>query len=224
MKMKHTNQQIVPRLLSFGAAILFFFSCSLPASGFLVQYIEAGDEQEYSLDVFFLNPSTVTYDFTVGGSDLILTHLGLHDRGAAGLDCSYDVCMWNAAGELIADEVVPGGTAGIKAENAWYAALFTPVRLTAGETYVIGSWYAGAGDNRVTTWNPSGTSHFSAIGVNHSIYESDSLEFPNEFNGSRPLLGPTFGYSVVPEPSSYVLMLCGLAVLILVRCRARASA
>ena len=164
---------------------------------------------------FPIDPTVVAYDFTVGLSDLLITDFGIFDHDANGLYDAYDIIVWDSMGLPIANGSVPQGTVAQLTEGFRYTELVSTTRLNAGETYVIGTWYSGEGDGigRSTSWDTTANSHFSSVGANHAIFESDSLEFPNSFDGTNPMWGPTFQYNVVPEPSTWALFLCGGVVL-----------
>jgi len=187
------------------------------ASGFWIQY-NAGGDQDYGVGYFLLDPSTVAYDFTVRDFDLSLTHMGISDSNQDGLLFEHNVLVWDSAGMVVASAVVPQGTEAQLIDFFRYTPVDSPVMLHAGQTYVVGTWYSGGGLlDTPGTWDTTANPHFSSVGANHAIFESDSLEFPNSFNGTNPMWGPTFQYNVVPEPSTYLLMLCGIAVIIFVK-------
>lgn len=197
---------------------MVWMTCCHSALGFVIAYAQSESDITMS---YLITPAMVTYDFVVGLSDITVTELGVFGCLQDGLAHNYDTIVWDSTGTPVASATVPQGVVEQFIDGFWYTPLDSPALLYAGGSYVIGTWYPEGGDGigTPTSWDPAGTPHFSEFGANHACFESASLAFPGEFNGTGPLLGPSFQYDVVPEPSSYALMVCGLAVILLAKRR-----
>ena len=194
---------------------LILVVCSHSVSASVIIDYGNGDN-DFGMNWVFLNPSTVAYDFAVGSSDLLLTHMGIYDSSLEGLSYDHDTVVWDSTGMIIVSAVVLQGNEAQLFDGFRFNSVDSPVTLHAGQTYVVGARYTSGDDVAYSpgTWDPTANPHFSSVGANHAIFESDSLEFPGSFNGTDPVWGPSFQYSVVPEPSTYALFLCGIAIIL----------
>ncbi len=204
-----------------------FFVCVLflawPSNASIIIWNEPHDGP-YRLYAFFEEPTAFAYDFVVGDQDISVSSLGVYDVHQDGLLESHDVSIWTAEGTPVASVTVPDGEEGVLFGNSRHAELATPVTLQSGDTYVIGTWYSDMSDEPFTwePWDPAGHEHFESLAANSAWFASGSLAFPPALNGNGPYLGTTFGYNIVPEPSTYILfVLGGLIIAIAARRRIR---
>jgi hypothetical protein len=84
--------------------------------------------------------ATMGWSFTVGAANLEVTALGFYDDGMNGNQDAHPVGIWTAGGTLLAQVTVPAGTAGTLVGSYRYAAI-SPLTLTAGQTYVVGTYF-----------------------------------------------------------------------------------
>lgn len=169
------------------------------------------------IDTFFMSPATLAYDFTVGPSDLLITSLGYVDWEEDGLMFDHDLTIWNPDGTTVASTTIPQGTVAQLIDRTRYMSLGQPARLNAGQTYMIGSWHPGGLDDcprSTSSWDPTTFPNFVSFGANTGFVNSDTIEFPTEYSPGSPSIGPLFQYQVVPEPSTWALMLCGVGALL----------
>jgi hypothetical protein len=117
------------------------------------------------------------------------------------------VGLWDANGNLLASTSVSASGPSI---GQWSYTLITPIALTAGDDYYVGSFGEGAN----FTENVGGLSadpRINYLGI--ATVDSSSLAFPsgtttlfeNGFFGGNVILG----VSAVPEPSTWAMMLLG---------------
>lgn len=84
--------------------------------------------------------TTVGWQFTVGGTPLQVTQLGLFDSGSDGLLASHQVGIWNSSGTLLSSATVKAGTASPLTAGYRYEPV-TPFTLPANGTYQIGALF-----------------------------------------------------------------------------------
>ena len=93
-------------------------------------------------DVIGANQSaTVGWSFSVGAQTLQVEALGIYDDGANGMQNAHQVGIWTAAGTLLAQTTVPAATAAALVGSYRYVTI-TPITLSAGKTYVVGTMFA----------------------------------------------------------------------------------
>ncbi len=148
--------------------------------------------------------ASIGWSFSVGNKDVELDALGIYDDGMDGMVDAHAVGIWTNGGTLLAQTTVPSGTAGTLVGSYRYTALPTPITLTAGQTYVIGTYFgpvAGAcsgsacGDiflyNGPETYDPRIT--FLQSRQTRSIAGTGILAFPNLDAGvAEAFFGPNF--------------------------------
>jgi hypothetical protein len=170
-------------------------------------------------------------------SEMQLTDLGFYDAGGDGLFVSHRVGVWNSAGGLLADVIVPAGTAA--ALQGGYRYVSVPaLTLLPGETYVIGATSPELRNFKgleVTVFDqypfyyvdPATLvvdSNLSLLSFRRSIAPNDGLpQLPPGDLNYPPLdilngypLAPNFQFSLVPEPGS-LLSLSLLSILLAAR-------
>lgn len=88
---------------------------------------------------------TIGIRFTVGDSNLIVSALGVWDKGGDGLLSAHDVGLYTDAGSLITNATVPSGTMAALTNGVFrIVELGGTVTLTAGAQYRVGSLQAGS--------------------------------------------------------------------------------
>jgi len=148
---------------------------------------------------------TLGWEFTLSQS-VVVTHLGLWDYGADGLNHSHLVTIWSTGTvktRLVEGTVPSGGAPG----SAWRWVTVTPTTLAPG-TYRIGAVYPIGGANpdpsvhdrvagfadTVTTSGP--VAYVRNVYVNSTNYPSSTFA-PEE----KGYFGPNFQFqNLVPEP------------------------
>ena len=84
--------------------------------------------------------ASVGWSFSVGAQDQVVDALGIYDAGLDGLADAHAVGLWTSSGVLLAQATVPSGTAGTLVGSYRYTAI-APLTLTAGQTYVVGTYF-----------------------------------------------------------------------------------
>ena len=143
---------------------------------------------------------------------IFIDSLGVLDVGGDGLDNAHEVGLWDAVGNQIASVTVLAGTGSTLQDGFRFEAI-TPVELAAGETFIVAAYYADGetGDklrDTTRTANPAITLEpvirFAGGG---------SLTFPA--GTIDDAFSSTANFTVVPEPTTVLLLVAGLAALAL---------
>jgi hypothetical protein len=171
----------------------------------------------------------IGWQFTVGADPIAVTELGFQDFGLDGLLTSHQVGIWRLSDQVLVDSVVvPSGASGTLDGFFRYAPLVSPATLASATTYVIAGFDNGA-DRHVWDVAISGYPNMEVNGF--SVDPAITLGaagtargpamagfgFPTSTvpDARAALMGPNLKYSVVPEPSTFVismgLVLVGLA-------------
>lgn len=174
------------------------------------------------------------FRFTVGASDISVTRLGTLDLGTAGLSSSFNVGIWNSSLSLVASATVPSG--GTPESQFIYANLGSPVTLSASQNYFIGSVATATGDNigqaagpLVTTFNSAVTPFATAS--QRAFYSSTTggaifatLATPGyASSGFNTYPNANADFTVVPEPSTALLVGAAAAGFLVIARRRRSS-
>lgn len=161
---------------------------------------------------------TVGIEFTVGGSPLLVSALGVEDLLGNGLQESHQVGLWNSAGTLIQSVLIPAGTSATLVDTWRFAGLGQSVLLAAGSHYYIGaSRNFGIdvySDNGLTT-NAFLLSN-DVIPIANTNLEGSFAAPTQQQVGEVPRWGfANLQYEVVPEASSSSILAvaCGLLVI-----------
>jgi hypothetical protein len=173
------------------------------------------------------------WQFERGGDsyDIFVTQLGVFDSGGDGLVNSHQVGLWrndpdNRTGTLLASATVPAGTAALL-EWGYRWMPITPVLLPRTlASYVVGAQYSAGDADDLVTPRPSGpwpyfqfAPDIYAITAGARVALGNDLPYPVSWwgcgEGCTPEIfwEPNFRYSLVPEPSVWVLLLPGLIYL-----------
>ena len=150
-----------------------------------------------SFNITGSNPFT-SLDYTMGwefqvNNDISVTALGFFDVGGNGLLTNHRVGIWTSSGTLLGSVTVTPTSSS--SGGYFYEDLSTPINLTAGNSYLIGTYVYGDAfiynaDNIIT--DPSIT-----IG---DSYEGDpGFIFPTNNNG-RVDLTPNFKFTSSNQP------------------------
>jgi PEP-CTERM motif/Domain of unknown function (DUF4082) len=172
----------------------------------------------------FSSDETVGWSFAVAaGPGVQVTSLGWWDATPADpLAAAHEVGIWSSTGTLLASVTVQPGDA---LTGSFRYAAIAPITLTGGSTYIIGGRdlladgdiYASASSALVM--DPSITFGQAARSDAGTGFVFPGILTAN--SGGR--FGPNFMLTAVPEPSTYALMLMGVAAVgLLARRRTRA--
>jgi hypothetical protein len=171
--------------------------------------------------------ATRGWEFTVSQA-IDVVSLGLYDAGGDGLVNSHQIGLWSSSSTLLASTTIASGTSATLGFDSFrYVTLANSLRLDPG-TFRIGAFYVdGDGDQIAQNAAPVGAAGFVT-------FVDSRLSGPSFGDPTTPsavvggAFGPNFQFraatTVVPEPSSVVLLLTGAGVLALVgrrRMRAR---
>jgi len=144
-------------------------------------------------------------------SSLTVTGLGWFDENVDGLAVAHRVGIWDPTGALLASAVVPAGTTA-PLDGQFRTVAISPITLTVGNGYIVGGENFATNTERLAsnvtqTVNPS----IRYIDATFSLIGS-GFERPTNFSvATTGFYGPSF--SIIPEPSSFVLLGLGLPAL-----------
>jgi hypothetical protein len=161
-----------------------------------------------------------------GGDDIFITQLGVFDNGGDGLVNPHQIGLWqagNVSGTLLASATVPAGTAApLEVGYRWVP--ITPVRIPyAVSSYVVAAQYSAGDADDMVTPRPSGPWPYYEFARDIGVFTSagraglgNDLPYPSGWTscgeGCIPEINwePNLKYTVVPEPSVWVLFGSGL--------------
>jgi hypothetical protein len=151
-------------------------------------------------------------------NDILITQLGVFDAGGDGLVNAHEVGLWrqidNLTGVLLTSVTVPAGTAApLNGGYRWVP--ISPVAIPPDiTTYVVAAQYsAGDVDNLVTPYVdsfPSGLVIYPDMGRGAL---GSNLPYPAG-GGPTPYWQPNLQFTLVPEPSVWLLLSPGLLYLL----------
>jgi hypothetical protein len=161
--------------------------------------------------------------FTMGvrfdtNQSIMIDSLGVLDVGSNGLGASHDVGLWDASGNLLRSATVLAGTESTLQDGFRFESI-APVQLAAGETFIVAAYYGDEVISGDKLYETTPTAH-PAISLNSvtMFAKGGSLEFPDQISFD---FRSTAGFTFVPEPTTALLLMAGLAGLAL-RGRSRA--
>lgn len=153
---------------------------------------------------------------------LHVTKLGVYDFGYDGLAEAHQIAIWDVDEPTtpVASATIPAGMVGEFAEGFWYVDVSSAI-LHAGRNYVIAAHYPTTADYQISTLdNGRATFHpLVEFVTRRYLMTTPSLVYPTGTSGSSGSFGPTFGFQVVPEPSTLLLAALGIAAVLLTRRR-----
>ena len=165
-------------------------------------------------------PETLGWQFTVSGSSIAVTNLGVFDNNhPSGLDLSHGVGIWDSHGNLLVSATVLAGAVDPLVNQFRYVSI-APTKLGPG-TYTIGATWSNLGDNYIAQTN---TNFQTGPGItflrDEYSAETSLLTLPTNSVGGTfdpASFGPNFEFTPVPEPTTLVLLGIGLVGLVGVR-------
>lgn len=196
------------------AALAVFLASAAPAfaTPAIVDFQTAGYQNANSSE-----QRTVGWIFTAL-DDIAVTHLGIWDGASDGLDAAHLVGIWDAAGLLLGSTTVQAGTTstifGAPAGGGSFRYERAPwIALQAGATYTIGALYDS---DDIFEFNAAhvDTSPEIAFGEERYGDEGAGFVFPTDTFERWGLFGPNFQFVALPEPSTAMLAMGGLAGLL----------
>jgi len=170
----------------------------------------------------------IGWEFTVDQT-LEVSQLGWFDLNGNGLSISHQVGIWDTADQsLVTSVMIAAGTTEGLMSGFRYATLGSSVYLLPGLTYRIAGFDPGTGgDAHVWDVFHTGYANYEVSGfsvdANINLSAGDALGamaagfgYPGGPIGDARavLMGPNMTFTVVPEPSTTVLVAAGLAVLV----------
>lgn len=168
--------------------------------------------------------STIGFAFSVN-SPVDLLALGYWDQGENGLLTAHEVGVWDSIGTLIASVTVPSGMAGTLNGGYRFVNLVAPVALGVGN-YVIGGFtYNGPPDGPSDRHLVEPTlavapqltfqEDRSIIGSGFALPNTTSAALTSAYFGPNLIIEPIQVGGDVPEPSTAVMALAGVALVAL---------
>ncbi len=156
---------------------------------------------------------TVGFSFTLKDSPLRVTSLGVYDAGTNGLSRTNFVGLWDNSGSLLASVTINRSTNAPLVGFFRWADLSSPITLSASNTYRIGA-QANIGETRYSGAIPqglfSGTSETTNVFFDGAVRNNAAnvFSFPNSApQAGIAVIGPNATFEVVPEPSTFALLL-----------------
>jgi len=149
---------------------------------------------------------TVGYAFTVKQDPLSVHRLGVNDVGGDGLTSMNLIGLWGEGGSLLATAILPSGrSAPLESGFRWFD-LSTPVLLSANTTYRLGA--QANLETRASGFVSDPISPYvNLVGAVRNNQEQN-FTYPGSapFSG-QAIVGPNMAFSVVPEPSTFLLVI-----------------
>jgi hypothetical protein len=159
-------------------------------------------------DVRITGSSNFTWTLGYEFNDVVATSVVGLATWNSGVVGNIEIGLWNAGGALLATATVNNASATTGAAD-WLYSLITPVPLTPGDTYLVGS----IGEtNYAYEVNPVVINPM--ISYNHNAWTSGGLAFPGNASPSgaeHAFYGGNVLLSSVPEPSTWAMMGIGFA-------------
>ncbi len=149
------------------------------------------------------NAGTAAYKFTAN-SAIVVTHLGTWDNNGDGLSVSHAVGLWDSSGTLLASTTVPSGALGLLEKSFRYESI-TPLVLTAGQTYYVGSLLGGTD---AYCFSPAGFTADPNIAFQGAAVAPNttgaSLTFPTVYSpGTNGVFGGNIKFAVPFQNGSF---------------------
>jgi hypothetical protein len=180
-----------------------------------------------SAGVITFNPATggtaANGDQTVGWqfnvlSPLTATGLEWYDAAGTGLNTAHTVGIWNPAGTLLTSVLIPAGVAA-PLDGMFRFESIAPITLPVGNGYIIGGQNFAASTDLLAcgSGGPCDGLLVQTVDprlafVNATFSNPGGFTEPTFFSiAHEGFYGPSFS-TVVPEPSSMVLLAIGLIV------------
>ena len=213
--MKTQNPLILrPILLFLVFGIIAFFNSQVHATPIPAVSITG------SGDSFNNQTQTQGWEFspTVG---IQVVSLGLFDGETDGLVDPHEIGLWNTSGILLTSITIPEGVATTKVDNFRYIDI-PQIRLRASQNYVIGALYLGIQGGGTLDPDPEDRDIFfdgspasfapeiTFVDQRISTQQTSGLTFPTVMTSGPAILGPSFLFQAIPEPSTYLLFAIGI--------------
>jgi hypothetical protein len=170
-------------------------------------------------------PHTVGWQFDVEAS-VIVNGLGWYDQGADGLSTEHRLGLWSPSGDLLVEATVATGNVA-PLDGQFRTVSIAPITLPIGAGYVIGGLNQLANTERLACGSSSGTCANSLvlsvdprISFVGAMFGSEAAGFSRPTTapaGAEGFFGPSF--SIVPEPTSALLLAIAICGAIAVRRR-----
>jgi hypothetical protein len=159
-------------------------------------------------DTFVAGTLTIGWQFSVD-RDVSVSALGSFDDLGDGLFFNVPVGVWDMQGRLLASASVPKDMAAPLQDGFRYASI-APLRLTAGEHYVIGAFYSGDFAASLAPGEGAVNPHVNFEG--NRFANTNAFLFPQMQDMGGPFIGPNFLGAGLPEPASWALMIAGFGL------------
>ena len=150
------------------------------------------------------NTWTWGWQFTVGSSDILVTHLGTWDRDNNGLAASHDIGIWAVSNQaLLGSTRLSSGSVHPLESGFRWKELGTPILLQANTSYRIG--YDPVSPVRedilfVPASNVTMNAQITYGGVVTNL--ADVFSYPEWWAPGQAMIGPNFKFGpAVPEPA-----------------------
>ena len=208
MSTKYNTSLSLHRVVVRLVLVIATFTVAVPARGQML----------FTDGVGFANvlSDTVGYSFTVNNQPLSAHRLGVYDYLGDGLSTMNIVGLWRDGGTLLATAIFPSGkSAPLESGFRWFD-LSTPVLLDANTTYRLGSQAFQEMHSSGFVTGPI-SPHITLVGaVRNNQQQNFTYPGSTPFSG-QAIVGPNMGYTVVPEPSTFLLVVSAAIALIIHR-------
>ncbi len=153
------------------------------------------------------NTWTWGWEFTVGSSDITVTHLGTYDRSGDGFVAAHEIGIWAVSDQslLVSTQLLSGTVHPLESGFRWKE-LDTPITLLANTTYRIGDEPKGDAREDMLTIPASSVTMDPHITLGGRVTNNtNSFSYPYALlNVNGATIGPNFkffGPTAVPEPA-----------------------
>ena len=165
--------------------------------------------------VFDSSPYTLGFAFSVA-TDVNLVGLGVYDDQGDGLEAPAEVALWTGNSQVeTLSALVPAGTSGAL-EGAFRFTAVAPLRLHAGEVYVVAAYLDGGSATSFGLGQQGAATLDGRVSLLGNRFGVGFFErvYPDQSDGaSGAWLGANFQLAPVPEPAAASLLALGLAAL-----------
>lgn len=150
------------------------------------------------------NTWTWGWQFTVGSSDILVTHLGSWDRDANGLSASHDIGIWAVSNQaLLGSTRLNSGSVHPLESGFRWKELGTPILLQANTSYRIGDGPVSRNPEQMLVVSASAVTMDPQITYGGRVTNQvDTFSYPGTLIADQAMIGPNFKFGpAVPEPA-----------------------
>lgn len=152
--------------------------------------------------------ATTGWWFSVGSTEIVITHLGLYDRWPGGFDSEHQIAIWKEGNPTpLVTATIPTGVGN--SDNFYYLDVEDVVLSANSGNYAIGAfWLMGQTDWEVANVAYQVSPYISYLGADQVLGD---FRMPGPPDLGQELFGPNF--LLTPEPTTFLLLGLGVVML-----------